>query len=231
VALDVDSLSRARELVWALKEWVGWFKVGKALFVETGPEAVSMVREAGARVFLDLKFHDIPNTVKGAARAASRLGADLFTVHASGGKAMMAAALEGAREGALSSGRDPLVVGVTVLTSIDQEVLKTELGVERPLPDQVLALAIQAREAGLSGVVCSGRELALLRMFFPGGFLMVTPGISLSSASDAPDQKRTVTPKEALKAGSDLLVIGRSLIESPDPAQAVQELMDHILSG
>jgi len=232
IALDVEDLKKARKLVSILKDRVGWFKVGQALFVQEGPAAIRMVKASGARVFLDLKFHDIPNTVEGAARAAARMGVDLFTVHASGGKAMMAAAIKGAqKEARLFGNKAPRVIAVTILTSLDQDSLKEQLGIKRPLSYQVLFLARQAKEAGLHGVVCSGRELPLLRGEFPKGFFLVTPGIQFNIAPKAADQKRTVTPAKAIQSGSDLLVIGRAVIEAEDPLKMIGLITAHILKS
>jgi orotidine-5'-phosphate decarboxylase len=243
IALDVDSSARALALADALRGTVGGFKIGSHLFTAEGPACVRPFVERGDRVFLDLKFHDIPNTVAGAVRSATRLGAWMLTLHASGGTTMMRAAAEAARdEAARTGGRPPLIVAVTVLTSLDAAALGT-LGVARPLPGQVTALAALAREAGIDGVVASPQEVAALRRECGPDFLIVTPGIrpgnrrteSAGAASGAAvasdDQARTATAGGAIGAGSSYLVVGRPVIAAADPRAAAVALRQEIAAA
>ena len=227
-ALDTADLARAADLASALREAVGGIKVGKELFTAHGPDGVRAVA-GGERLFLDLKFHDIPNTVAGAVRSAVHLRPFLLTIHASGGPAMMRAAAEAAREAAEDADVPrPLVVAVTVLTSLDDGDLAA-VGQSRPADDQVRRLAALAQDCGLDGVVCAANEITALRDLCGADFGLVVPGIRPSWAA-AGDQKRVMTPSEAVAAGADYLVIGRPITAQPDPAAAarriVQELAD-----
>ena len=230
VALDVDSSGRAHELASGLRGVAGGFKVGSRLFTLEGPALVRQLTDAGARVFLDLKFHDIPNTVAQAVEAAAQTGAWMINVHASGGVPMMQAAARAAHDAAQRLGRPaPIVIGVTVLTSMDDAALR-ETGVERPLLAQVVALARMAQAAGLDGVVASPHETASIRAACGDGFTIVTPGIRGASAgADRHDQSRTMGPAEAVRAGASYVVVGRPIIGAPDPrvaAEAVAEELD-----
>ncbi len=228
VALDVDEASRACRLAECLAPWVGMFKVGMQLFYGQGPAVVEALRRTGARVFLDLKLHDIPRTVAGASRVLARLGVSMFNVHAAGGAEMMRAAAEAAREEAAAMGLPPpLVLAVTVLTSIDQEAFARELGFGGRISEKVVAWALLARECGLDGVVASAREAAAIRQSCGPDFLIVTPGIRPAGAP-AGDQKRVATPAEALKAGATHLVVGRPVTEAADPVEAVKGLLAEI---
>jgi orotidine-5'-phosphate decarboxylase len=224
VALDVPTAEAALDLASQLAPVVGGFKVGSELFTSTGPEVVRRLRAAGSSVFLDLKFHDIPNTVAKAVAAATRLDVQMLTLHTSGGREMMRAAENAAQQAARETGRAaPLVLGVTVLTSLDTPALE-EIGYAANAGRQVERLAGLAVRAGLRGLVCSPRELAALRQQLPAQIQLVTPGIR-TGAEPADDQKRTLTPKEALAAGADWLVIGRPIYAAPNPRVAAERIL------
>ena len=225
VALDVDSRARALDLVTALRGLVGGVKVGSRLFTMEGPDLVRRLVDSGARVFLDLKFHDIPNTVAQAVDAAVRTGAWMINVHASGGVPMMEAAAKAAVDTARMARRPkPLVIGVTVLTSMDEPTLH-EVGVSRPLMEQVVELARMAQRAGLDGVVASPLETREIRDTCGGDFAVVTPGIRGAAAgAEKNDQNRTMGPGDAIKAGSTYLVVGRPIIAAPDPRAAAEAI-------
>lgn len=229
VALDVDSGARALDLVQALDGVADGFKIGSRLFTLEGPALVRRLADRGARVFLDLKFHDIPNTVAQAVDAAVATGAWMIDVHTSGGIAMMEAAAQAGADAAARTGRPrPLVIGVTVLTSMDQATLR-EGGIERPLPDQVTALARMAQRAGLNGVVASPQETAAIRAACGPGFAIVTPGIRGASAgADRNDQARTMGPGDAIRAGADYLVVGRPIIAAADPGAAARAILEEM---
>jgi orotidine-5'-phosphate decarboxylase len=223
-ALDVPTAAGALDLIEQLTPVVGAFKVGSELFTSAGPEIVRRIRGAGGSVFLDLKFHDIPNTVAKAVAAATRSDVQMLTIHTSGGLEMMRAAETAARQTAAESSREaPLVLGVTVLTSMDDHTL-AELGLEANVTRQVERLARLAVHAGLRGLVCSPLELARLRQILPPEAQLVTPGIRTGSEK-ADDQKRTLTPQEALKAGANWLVIGRPIYAAKNPRQAAETIL------
>lgn len=219
VVLDYPSAADAMRLVGRLDPALCRLKVGKELFTAAGPALVEALAAKGYDVFLDLKYHDIPNTVAGACRAAARLGVWMVNVHASGGSAMLAAAREAIDTGA---GKRPLLIGVTVLTSLASKDL-AEIGVNADAPTQVVRLARLCHQAGLDGVVCSAQEAPVLRDEFGGAFLKVTPGIRLPDDAKG-DQQRVVTPVDAIKMGATHLVIGRSITSAADPVRRLQEI-------
>ena len=216
VALDRAGWHDADRLVSALGDDVEFYKVGLELFTAEGPAVVRELIGRGRRIFLDLKLHDIPNTVAGAARAAGRLGVDLLTVHASGGEAMVQAAVEAAHE---ASGGRTQVLAVTVLTSLDADHLPAHFRRDLAMADLVHALAAEAVVAGAGGLVCSGAEVATLRSRLGDAPLLVVPGTRPAGA-DAQDQARVVTPQDALAAGADWLVVGRAVTAAADPRAA-----------
>jgi len=230
VALDVDTREKALGLVDKLKQDVKIFKIGSELFTSCGPSIVEDVKLRNCGVFLDLKFHDIPNTVAKAAIAATRLGLFMFNVHALGGQEMMKKAAKGVIEEAKKLKIDkPKVIAVTILTSMDENNLK-KIGVDDNMEKQVLRLARLAKDSGLDGVVASASEINPIRKNIGKGFLIVTPGVRPSWAK-ADDQKRIATPKEAIDNGADFVVVGRPIIEAPDPAIAARKILEEIASS
>jgi orotidine-5'-phosphate decarboxylase len=229
VALDVESAERAMQLVTALRGLAGGFKIGNRLFTSEGPELVRRIVESGARVFLDLKYHDIPNTVEQAVEAAVGTGAWMINVHASGGAVMMQAAARAARDTSAKLGRPaPLIIAVTVLTSMDQDALRA-MGVQRPVLDQVIALACMTQQAGLQGVVASPQETPAIRQACGPDFHIVTPGIRGASAgADRNDQSRTMGPGEAIRAGASFIVVGRPIIAAADPRAAAAAIVEEL---
>jgi orotidine-5'-phosphate decarboxylase len=222
IALDVKSGREGLEMAGRL-DAARIFKVGLELFTAEGPGFLENLRVSGKEIFLDLKLHDIPNTVAGAVRSGARHGVRMMTLHAAGGAAMMAAAAAAARETADHEGTvRPLLLGVTVLTSLKEDDL-AEIGMNASVEDQVLRLAGLARAAGLDGVVCSPREIAAVRRESGPDFLIITPGIRPAGA-DVQDQKRIMTPEEAVSLGSDYLVIGRPITAAPSPAEAFRKI-------
>ncbi len=231
VALDVNDKESFLKLLVELKNEASYIKIGMECFYSLGSEALIMAKEAGFKVFLDLKLHDIPNTVEKSVYTLCRLGASMLNVHALGGLEMMRAA----KRGAIRAQQDyklketPKLIAVTHLTSLDEENLKNELGIEKNLDDSVLHLSFLAKEAGLDGVVCSAYEASRIKEELGPNFLSVTPGIRMLG-NDKQDQKRVMTPKEAVKNGAHHLVIGRSITESTSPSakfkQALQEIQN-----
>jgi len=223
-ALDVPTAEQALKLAQEIAPVVGAFKIGSELFTSAGPDIVRQIRATGAAVFLDLKFHDIPNTVAKAVAAATRMDVQMLTVHTSGGLEMMQAAEKSAQQTALQSGRNtPLVLGVTVLTSHDCHSL-SEIGCETNVGRQVERLVNLAVKAGLRGLVCSPLEIAGLRQILPEQVQLVTPGIR-TGAEKADDQKRTLTPRQALDAGASWLVIGRPIYAADQPRVAAEKIL------
>ena len=224
-ALDVPTAEQALKLAELIAPAVGAFKIGSELFTSAGPDIVRRVRATGAAVFLDLKFHDIPNTVAKSVANAVRLDVQMLTIHTSGGAEMMRAAEESAQKTALQAGLNaPLVLGVTVLTSSDATTL-AEIGCEANPGKQVERLASLAVKAGLRGLVCSPLEIADLRLILPAHVQLVTPGIR-TGAEQADDQKRTLTPREAMAAGASWLVIGRPIYAAENPRAAAEKILE-----
>jgi orotidine-5'-phosphate decarboxylase len=226
-ALDVPAAEQALKLAMEIAPVVGAFKIGSELFTSAGPDIVRKIRATGAAVFLDLKFHDIPNTVARAVAAATRLDVQMLTIHTSGGLEMMNAAEESAQQTANQAGLNaPLVLGVTVLTSSESRTL-LETGCDPNLGAQVERLAVLAAKAGLRGLVCSPLEIADLRRFLPSHIQLVTPGIR-TGAEKADDQKRTLTPREAIDAGANWLVIGRPIYAAENPRAAAEKILESL---
>ena len=229
VALDKPDSEAALQLAAQLEGAGCWMKVGMELFYAAGPDVVRKLKSRGFRVFLDLKLHDIPNTVRGGARSIVRLGVDLFNVHAAGGAAMMAAAMEGVREavgtgGAADAHAAPAVIAVTQLTSTSTAVLNDEIGIAGSVEDAVIRYARMAQSAGLQGVVASPLEVGAIKAACGASFLTVTPGIRPHGA-DIGDQSRVTTPQAAVALGTDYLVIGRPITAAADPVQALQSIL------
>ncbi len=228
IALDVDNLEKAEKLVRVTAPPATFFKIGSTPYTAMGPKVVRMVKKHGGKVFLDLKWHDIPNTVAGAVAASVALGVDMVNVHASGGRAMMEAARKAATETAQKlNKKPPLVIGVTVLTSFDDVSYAEATSSSRQVNDQVPYLARLAKDSGLDGVVASPKEVPLIRQAVGSDFIIVTPGIRPSWAAKG-DQKRVTTPADAIGMGSDYIVIGRPIYEADDPAQALEKIIADI---
>jgi orotidine-5'-phosphate decarboxylase len=222
VALDVSSAAQARQIVQSIGESASTYKIGKQLFTAEGPQIVRDLVASGRKVFLDLKFHDIPNTVASAVREAAKLQVSMLTVHASGGSKMLKAAAEAAAQ----SPAKPMVLAVTVLTSLSDADL-AEIGVSGHIQTQVLRLGSLARAAGCGGLVASGQETRELRRELGSDFAIVTPGVRPTGTA-AGDQARVLTPKDAIAAGATYLVVGRPILESPNPAQAAAAIANEI---
>jgi len=230
VALDVDDINRANQLVKTLKGEAGMFKVGSMLFATAGPQFVNTIVDSGNHVFLDLKLHDIPFQIGGAARVIGQLGVSLFTLHASGGTEMIRRAVDDVTEGALKADRErPKVLAVSVLTSLDANSL-AEIGVRGTPTEAVERLVKLAEAAGVDGVVCSPQEAATVRSFTRRGFLIVTPGVRpLSNSQTAnEDQKRVDTPTAAVNAGADYMVVGRPITAAPNPVEVTRQIVAEI---
>ncbi|MDD5087072.1 MAG: orotidine-5'-phosphate decarboxylase [Candidatus Nanoarchaeia archaeon] len=228
LALDVPDLESAEELVNKLKGCVKVFKVGTQLFTTEGAKVIDMINKKNCKVFLDLKFHDIPNTVKGAVESAVNLGVYIIDVHASGGYEMMKAAADAAKQKSKEiSVERPLILGVTVLTSINQEVLNNELNVDKDLNEQVVCLAKLAKSAGLDGVVASPNEIKKIRDVCGDDFVILTPGIR-HSKDELNDQKRVMTPRQAIKQGADFIVVGRPIRNAINPVEAAKDIINEM---
>lgn len=223
-AIDVKEPTKALELCNNIKPYIGVIKLGLEFFTINGPEGVKAIQACGLPVFLDLKFHDIPNTIAEAVRSSVRLGVDMLTIHTSGGKTMMKAAAEAAGDEAAKLGvKAPLVLGVTVLTSMDGSDLK-EIGIGREVAKQVMHLAGLAKESGLGGVVCSPLEIGLIKKECGDSLKLIVPGIR-PDGGGGDDQKRVLTPKQAVTAGADYMVIGRPITKAEKPELAAKEIM------
>jgi len=231
LALDVGDHNHAIELVEKFQDYIGIFKVGPELFISSGIRIIEDINKRGRKVFLDLKFYDIPNTVSKAAVVVTRLGVHMFNVHTSGGFEMMRKCKESVEELCLKENLNrPKILGVTVLTSISREVFLNELGIQQSLRNHVKHLAALAMKAGLDGVVASAKEASMIRNHCGKGFLIVTPGIR-PSWTPPDDQKRTMTPKEAIREGADYLVIGRGILQHAEPFKALELINLEILTA
>ncbi|HAD81321.1 MAG: orotidine 5'-phosphate decarboxylase [Candidatus Edwardsbacteria bacterium RIFOXYD12_FULL_50_11] len=229
VALDVPDLKQAQNLIDRLGSSVNFYKVGNQLFTSCGPKIVELIKERGHQVFLDLKYHDIPNTVARAAQAAYELGVDMFNMHAMGGFSMMETAATTVTNSASSDKKTkPVMLGVTVLTSMDEATFQDVLGTPgRSIEEQVLHLARLSQSAGLDGVVASPHEIAMLRQELGSEFVILTPGIRPADSS-SDDQKRFLTPGQAISTGADYLVVGRPITAAKDPADAATKIIKEI---
>jgi orotidine-5'-phosphate decarboxylase len=231
LALDVNDHAKALEIVEKFSEHIDVFKVGLELFSSAGPQVVKDIHDRGKKVFLDLKFHDIPNTVSGAALAATRLGVYMFNVHTSSGIDAMKRCSDDVIELCLKENIErPKIIGVTVLTSLSQEILRDEFGIQHSLRTHVKNLSKMALKAGLDGVVASGQEASMIRKHCGNDFLIITPGIRTSWAPPD-DQKRTMTPKDAIREGADFLVVGRSILKQADAEKALDLIQLEILTS
>ncbi|MZQ81803.1 orotidine-5'-phosphate decarboxylase [Paenibacillus sp. 5J-6] len=228
VALDYANAASAEGLLKQLEGIPCYVKVGMQLFYAAGPAFVASLKDRGYKVFLDVKMHDIPNTVKGGAESVTRLGVDVFNVHAAGGKDMMVAALEGVDKGLAAGAARPIVIGVTQLTSTSQAVLNEEIGLTGTVEQAVIRYARLAHAAGLQGVVASPLEVTAIKAACGDGFVTVTPGIRPVGA-DVGDQSRIMTPGEAFAQGTDYVVIGRPITGAADPRAAMESIIDSIL--
>lgn len=228
VALDVENIAAANQLVTTLSDEVTWFKIGKQLFTAVGPASVKLLLEAKKNIFLDLKFHDIPNTIAGAVGSATKIGANIINMHASGGLEMMRAAAEVAEKQVSELGiPKPTLLGVTILTSVDETIFQRDFGTRRKLKDQVAYLAELSQRAGLDGVVASPLEIGLIRKVCGDDFVIVTPGVRPAGAASN-DQQRVMTPAEAIDAGADYIVVGRPITAADNPRQAARTILQEI---
>ncbi len=230
LALDVASMEEVQAIVGELAGMVGMFKIGLELFTSLGPAVIERVKSLGGKVFVDLKLHDIPNTVARATRSITRMGVSMLDVHVSGGVDMMKAAGDAAREEASKVGLPvPRILGVTVLTSLSESTLRDEIGIPTPINEKVVAFAKLAQVSGLDGVVASPKETGLIRNACGRAFLLVTPGIR-PTGSDVGDQKRVTTPSEAISLGADYIVVGRPILAAVDRKKACAQILKEIRS-
>ncbi|GAC1702012.1 MAG: orotidine-5'-phosphate decarboxylase [Candidatus Acidiferrum sp.] len=231
VALDFDSLSTAVKFAKQVADLVGMFKIGSQLFTAAGPSAVKEIAALGAGIFLDLKFHDIPNTVAGAVLCAAAMpGVQLVNVHASGGSAMMQAAAQAISAGVPMGADRARLLAVTILTSMDQKTMR-EVGIGGAPKERAVKLAELAKKAGADGVVASVQEARAIRKACGRDFLIVTPGVRPASTAQSDDQKRTATPRDAIRAGADFIVVGRPILAAPDPRLAAQAIAEELASA
>ncbi|CAG7621246.1 orotidine-5'-phosphate decarboxylase [Paenibacillus allorhizosphaerae] len=232
VALDYAYAEQAEALIRSLQGIPCYVKVGMQLFYSAGPQFISKLKDMGYNIFLDLKMHDIPNTVKGGAESVTRLGVDMFNVHAAGGKLMMEAAMEGVDKGlaSASQGKRPIVIGVTQLTSTSQKVMNDEIGITGTVENTVLRYAQLTKAAGLDGVVASPLEVVSIKQSCGTSFVTVTPGIR-PAGSDIGDQSRVMTPAEAFTQGTDYIVIGRPITAAPDPREVLESIIASIMAS
>lgn len=227
VPLDVPTETAAIALIDQLPQ-ISWWKVGLELFVSCGPNILSILKQRQKRIFLDLKFHDIPNTVAGACRSAASYGVDLLTIHATSGRVALTAAQEAVTEGAKATGqKPPQLIAITILTSLTSRDLAFDLKIPLELPEYALQMALLAQETGLSGAVCSPQEVEQLRRVCGDNFVLVCPGVRPTWA-EGRDQKRSLTPAKAIKAGADYLVIGRPITAAANPKEALERICKEI---
>jgi orotidine-5'-phosphate decarboxylase len=228
LAVDTSKIDEARQIVDELSEYVGVFKVGLELFMSAGPAVLKLFHERNLKLFFDGKFLDIPNTVAKASEAVGRQGVQMFTVHASGGSKMLAASVAAAAKGAAEAGlQPPIVLGVTVLTSMSADELRSELNVSASLPEQVTRLAKLCQASGVPGIVSSAEEVGKLRKTLGDSMVLVTPGVRPTWA-EANDQTRIVTPSDALRNGADYLVIGRPIVAAADRKAAAKRIIEEM---
>ena len=230
IPLDVPTEAAAIALIEELPEII-WWKVGLELFVGCGPQILSILKQRQKRIFLDLKFHDIPNTVAGACGVAASYGADLLSIHATAGKVALKAAQKAIREGANSIGENPpRLIAITILTSLTSRELAFDLKIPLELPEYALQMSLLAQESGLGGAVCSPQEVEQLRRVCGDDFVLICPGVRPSWA-EVGDQKRSLTPAQAMKAGADYLVIGRPITAASNPREALERICKEIEAG
>lgn len=224
IALDFQNMKEVQEFLSSFQNEKLFVKVGMELYYSEGPEMIHVLKQAGHHIFLDLKLHDIPNTVRAAMKQLARLGVDMVNVHAAGGTKMMQAAIEGLNEGTAAEAKRPICIAVTQLTSTSEEQMQKEQWIEKPLNETVVHFAKLAKQSGLDGVVCSALEVPMIHEAVGKSFYTVTPGIRMKSAS-VDDQVRVVTPDEARKLGSSYIVVGRNITKAENPAEAYQQVM------
>ncbi len=222
----LENFQDVKNIVKELSSYVSLFKIGKESFTRFGPKVIDLIHKSGSEVFLDLKYHDIPHTVKEAAKAASELGVYMFNLHALGGREMMLSAKEGVEEMAVKRGlRKPKIIAVTILTSIDKKIMNDDLGISGEVSDRVLQLAKLAANVGLDGVVCSATDLQSIKTHLAKDFIYVTPGIKGVNSQAGSDQKRVFSPANAVEAGSTILVVGRAIMTADNRLKATQEIL------
>ncbi|MGC8771027.1 MAG: orotidine-5'-phosphate decarboxylase [Brevinematia bacterium] len=227
LALDVNSESEAFQVIDETFPYVDCFKVGSILYAESGNTIINYIKQKGKEVFLDLKFFDIPNTVKGVSKIATRIGVDMFTIHLLGGVEMIKASIEGVNEAfdKCKLYKKPLILGVTILTSMNEEIINRDLKIGLNLSDMILHLARMGYDNGLRGFVCSPHEISLLKSNISKDIVVVTPGVRLES-DEKGDQKRVMTPEMAMKEGADYIVVGRSILTKPDKEEVLRKLRE-----